>query len=65
MATAKRVFPPVSESKSEYSLLDPKVIKTYFKEYNNILKDSRDLSKRAKGPRYEPTENLINKVCKK
>ena len=61
---AKKVFPPVSDSKLEYSLLHPKIIKTYFKEYNNILATKRSLAKRDRGPRFKPMEKLINKVCK-
>ena len=59
-----RIFPPVSNSKSEYSLLDHKVVSTYFKEYHSILQKKRELRRREKGPRYEPIENIINKVCK-
>ena len=59
-----KIFPPVSNSKSEYSLLDHKVVSTYFKEYHSILQNKRELRRREKGPRYEPIENIINKVCK-
>ena len=61
-----KVFPPVSKSKSEYSLLSPKVIETYFTEYNSFLKEgNRRLDKRDKGPKYKPMENMIKDNCKK
>lgn len=61
---APRVFPPVSSSKNEYSLLDHKIIELYFNEYNKIMfnPENRKVNK-MKGPEYTLIQDTIKDLC--
>ena len=62
---APKVFPPSTTSKVEYQLLHPGVLKSFFKEYNNIIANSelRDKTKGKNVPHYQSSIEIVEKVC--
>ena len=60
-----KAIPPVSESKAEYSLLSPSVMKEFFKAYNDNVVENRKSDKLAKLPTYEILNEILETVCGK
>ena len=59
-----KVLPPVSMSKKEYSLLDWRVIKDYYKAYNRSIKEKRDTKKALASSRFKNSYNeTIRGIC--
>ena len=62
---ALEYMPPASSSNNQYSNLDYRTLKEYFKEYNNIINDpkQRNYSKKPISVRETDDKRLIKEVC--
>ena len=63
-AKVLKVLPPVSKNKNAYSLLEWRVFKEYFTNYNNSIKERRDTKKAlASNPVKHSYKQTIKGIC--
>lgn len=56
-------MPPVSDRKDQASMLDPEIVKNYFKLYNEQVRDLNNNDKKLKQEKYRILERIIKEDC--